>query len=106
MTVDRWTCNICGEERPGDKISVAKHATIYTTGIRLEQNVRYCNDRPDCTLKAAHKTHTDLALERTSEALEESSELLYSIARGRLRLVTFMSFLAAVVGYVLRGVIG
>ena len=42
-----WTCHVCGKERPDDKISV------YTTsvdrgGIEIKQNVRYCNDNPDC----------------------------------------------------------
>jgi hypothetical protein len=42
-----WTCHVCGDERPDDKISV--HSTTKVTGaIEIKQNVRYCNDRVDC----------------------------------------------------------
>jgi len=42
-----WTCHVCGEERPDDKISV--HSVTKTTRmIEIKQNVRYCNDRVDC----------------------------------------------------------
>lgn len=42
-----WTCHVCGEERPDDKISVhSKWASV--AGIEVKQNVRYCNDRPEC----------------------------------------------------------
>jgi hypothetical protein len=42
-----WTCHVCGEERPDDAISVHKH--LRTVGkINFTENVRYCNDRPEC----------------------------------------------------------
>jgi hypothetical protein len=46
-----WTCHICGEERPDEKISVR---TADLSGEHnfppgtMKQNVRYCNDRPAC----------------------------------------------------------
>jgi hypothetical protein len=44
---DRWTCHVCGEERPDDKISV--FSTDVTIGrVQARQNVRYCNDRQAC----------------------------------------------------------
>jgi len=47
-----WTCHICGEERPDNKISVFTSPLIMR-GIRMgEQNVRYCNDNPDCIEKS------------------------------------------------------
>lgn len=44
-----WTCHVCGEERPDDKISVFK-STVEMKGVRIPitQNVRYCNDRQSC----------------------------------------------------------
>jgi hypothetical protein len=42
-----WSCHICKEERPDRFISVMKHHS-YLRGIEIQQNVRYCNDRPDC----------------------------------------------------------
>lgn len=42
-----WTCHVCGDERPDDKISVAKHPLGIAT-----VNVRYCKDRPECAAKA------------------------------------------------------
>jgi hypothetical protein len=38
-----WTCHVCGEERPDDRISV------YTEEVGIASvNVRFCNDRPAC----------------------------------------------------------
>lgn len=43
-----WTCHICGEERPDDKISV-KTKPLIKNGHQLgEQNIRYCNDKEKC----------------------------------------------------------
>ncbi len=53
-----WSCHICGEERPDARISVVKTDTSDQYGLPLgtvEQNVRYCNDNPDCRQKAQHK---------------------------------------------------
>jgi hypothetical protein len=53
-----WTCHICGQERPDDKI------LVYTTDLSAEfglqygtlrQNVRYCEDNPACILGAQTK---------------------------------------------------
>ena len=53
-----WHCHICGQYRPDDKIRV------FTTDISAEhgqppgtilQNVRYCEDKADCVIKA--QTH-------------------------------------------------
>ena len=43
-----WNCHICKEERPDDKISVRKNPIIVNGKQIGEQNVRYCNDDPDC----------------------------------------------------------
>jgi len=46
MTIT-WTCHVCGDERPDDKISV--FSTIRLIGdVPVTHNVRYCNDRPAC----------------------------------------------------------
>lgn len=51
----RWTCNVCGRERPDEAISVHKHdrsAEIgYEPGVFVE-NIRYCNDNPACVAAA------------------------------------------------------
>ncbi len=50
-----WSCHVCKEERPDNRISV------FTTDISAEhglppgtmkQNVRYCNDKLGCTDRA------------------------------------------------------
>jgi hypothetical protein len=42
-----WTCHVCGEERPDGKISV--YSTTKKIGnVDIKQNVRYCNDKPEC----------------------------------------------------------
>lgn len=44
-----WTCHVCGEERPDERISVfSSTQTIPGTDATMTQNVRYCNDRPAC----------------------------------------------------------
>jgi len=42
-----WTCHVCGRKRPDDKISVYS-TWIAPHGVDIKQNVRYCNDRPEC----------------------------------------------------------
>lgn len=45
---DTWACNVCGEERPDEKISVYSFAEIWPGNVPVMQNIRYCNDRPEC----------------------------------------------------------
>jgi hypothetical protein len=42
-----WTCHVCGKERPDDKISVHSK-TVTMNNVPITQNVRYCNDNPEC----------------------------------------------------------
>jgi hypothetical protein len=51
-----WTCHVCKDERPDAQISVMKHATMIR-GIEVQQNVRYCNDRPECVDGATDFRH-------------------------------------------------
>lgn len=43
----RWTCHVCGDERPDAQISVLRVDVPYF-GALLTVNVRYCNDRLAC----------------------------------------------------------
>lgn len=47
---DEWTCHICGRTRPDALISVWKTTTEIpgAGGATMTQNVRYCNDTPNC----------------------------------------------------------
>ena len=50
-----WTCHVCGAERPDALISV--HKTDRSADFGLPpgtwiENVRYCNDRPECVAGA------------------------------------------------------
>lgn len=48
-----WTCHVCGEMRPDSKISVeTKTVPIKGTESTIEQNIRYCNDKPKCKVGA------------------------------------------------------
>lgn len=47
LKVLTWTCHICGEERPDEYISV-KSKSLNIPGVDAEQNIRYCNDNPEC----------------------------------------------------------
>lgn len=46
-----WTCHICHDVRPDEKISVKTTDVSADHGLEagvLRQNVRYCNDRQAC----------------------------------------------------------
>ncbi len=47
-----WTCHICGVTRPDAKISVHAVPLIVNGQVMGDQNVRYCNDNPECQKKA------------------------------------------------------
>jgi hypothetical protein len=47
MMIEEWTCHVCGKLRPDNKISVYS-STILQGDIPIKQNVRHCNDNPDC----------------------------------------------------------
>lgn len=42
-----WTCHVCGDERPDEKISVYTKAGRIGA-VEFSQNIRYCNDRIEC----------------------------------------------------------
>lgn len=53
-----WTCHICGEERPNDKISVLSTDLSAEYGFppgTVQQNVRHCNDDVRCCDRARAK---------------------------------------------------
>lgn len=51
-----WTCHICKQIRPNDKIDVVTGYLLLENGIseNTQINIRYCNDRLDCR----HIAHT------------------------------------------------
>ena len=52
-----WTCHVCGQERPDEKISVYSKP-LFINGVRCgEENIRYCNDNPECMMKAPVTSH-------------------------------------------------
>ncbi len=53
----KWTCHICGELRPDDKISVLTKPLIINGQAAGEQNIRYCNDKADCAAGAQDFEH-------------------------------------------------
>lgn len=56
MTLDMsgmtWTCHICKRERPDAAISVRSHERVHENGVKMIENVRYCNDRLSCAVGA------------------------------------------------------
>lgn len=52
-----WTCHICGDERPDERISVRQHITNADGGFTVTQNVRYCNDRTHCIVESINYRH-------------------------------------------------
>jgi len=58
MIGETWTCHICGRERPDQAISVMVFDTSENYGLppgTMKQNVRYCNDNPECWTGAQTK---------------------------------------------------
>ena len=52
-----WICDICGRERPDEKISVAKadiSKKYFLPPGTATKNTKYCNDNPECA-KAARE---------------------------------------------------
>jgi len=49
--METWTCHICKRERPDDKISVLTKPLVIDGRVVGQQNIRYCNDNPDCIEK-------------------------------------------------------
>jgi len=50
-----WICHICGKERPDESISVQVNDRSAELGWpvgTVQENVRYCNDNPDCARKS------------------------------------------------------
>jgi len=49
MGILTWTCHICGDTRPDDKISVlSKPLIVGGVDTGGQQNIRYCNDNQQC----------------------------------------------------------
>ena len=51
-----WTCHVCKEERPDNKISVLKKP-LEIGGFTGSENIRYCNDRQACIDGAKTYSH-------------------------------------------------
>ena len=43
-----WTCHVCGDERPDAIISVHQRHRFLLGDVPVTENIRYCNDRPEC----------------------------------------------------------
>ncbi len=52
-----WVCHICLRQRPNEKISVLSKPIDFGLGVIAKQNVRYCNDRPECIEGAKDYSH-------------------------------------------------
>jgi hypothetical protein len=49
----RWTCHVCGDERPDALIGVfTRRLRSRSIGVELSENVRHCTDRPECVAGA------------------------------------------------------
>lgn len=51
-----WTCHVCGETRPDAQISVFHRDVSAVYQLKrgtIINNIRYCNDNPECARRAA-----------------------------------------------------
>ena len=51
--ISTWRCQICGKERPDNKIDVVSYAVKDLPNA--EVNIKYCNDSMDCYMGALEK---------------------------------------------------
>ena len=56
-----WTCHICGEKRPDDKISVQKNKRMVGR-VPITENVRHCNDREACIEGSKAYSHLSVSM--------------------------------------------
>lgn len=99
----KWRCDVCQRDRRYDEISVAKHLHITPTGVRVEQNVKYCNDTEACERRAKVRSLTELAYGRLQE---ERDALVAALMEVREKLVWrpgVVGLAAFVAGFVIRG---
>lgn len=54
-----WRCHVCDRLRPDDRISVYSRV-VKLNGILVTENVRYCNDNPECVEGAKEKSWINL----------------------------------------------
>ena len=52
-----WTCHICGEERPDDKIGVINRQIIIIPDVIGHENIRFCKDKESCREGALTFSH-------------------------------------------------
>ena len=57
MAMWRWTCHVCNRERPDAKISVYSKPLVINGQVVGTQNIRYCNDNPECIQRAPEVDH-------------------------------------------------
>jgi hypothetical protein len=68
-----WTCHVCGEVRPDNKIMVFSKVKKFGNA-EITQNVRYCIDKPDCIEGARNidwLTRTEITPEVSAEPVEK-----------------------------------
>lgn len=51
-----WACHVCGAERPDERISVYVRSHYFANGVRMRENIRYCNDDPEC-MQGSYSVH-------------------------------------------------
>lgn len=51
-----WTCHVCGDERRDRFIGVFTREKMFPGGVRVRENIRFCNDRLECT-QGANDVH-------------------------------------------------
>ena len=75
-----WTCHICSEERPDEKISVYKKDISEDHNLpegTMQQNVRYCNDKLECGQAAKDYNHfsNEKGIDDASDSIKKYKEI-------------------------------
>lgn len=53
---EKWACHVCGQLREDKDISVQKNVWKDPVLGKIEENVRYCNDKAECAAAAPKVT--------------------------------------------------
>ncbi len=60
-----WVCAVCEKARPEDKINIYRHILTHDI-VDTTEEIRYCNDNPDCIEQVKTSTAIEKVASKTS----------------------------------------
>lgn len=98
-----WSCEVCGQIRPDEYISVAKHDMGEQNGLTegiATRNVNYCNDKIECTRVANNYDEFKEYTRNINNALinrTENNKKMHNIKKHAIRGFIYLAFISIIV---------